>query len=67
MERDSSYNSQPIRELEWLAYYFTRHGNKAMAKQIFEEVKKVRERLKELRRGSNYQEKRNRPNFDEMV
>lgn len=65
MERNSSHNSQPIRELEWLAYYFTRHGNKAMAKQIFEEVKKARERFKEMRRGSNYQELRNRQQFDE--
>lgn len=65
MERKSHYNSQPIRELEWLAYYFTQHGNREMAKQIFDEVKKARARLKEMRRGSNYQDKRSRQPFNE--
>ncbi|QQR56354.1 MAG: hypothetical protein IPG59_15245 [Candidatus Melainabacteria bacterium] len=57
MERKLPSNQGPIRELEWLAQYFAQHGKDDMAHQIFEEVKRMRKRLREMRLRSGQIEK----------
>jgi hypothetical protein len=58
MERKLPSNHGPIRELEWLAHYFVQHGKDDLANQIFEEVKRMRKHLKEMRLRSGQHEKR---------
>lgn len=45
MDPKDRLNSQPIRELEWLASFFINHGRNDLAKKIFEEVKGLRSRM----------------------
>jgi len=66
MERKSHSNSGPIRELEWLAYYFVEHGKDDIAGQIFEEVKRMRSQIKDMQVGANYQDKRTNRPYDEQ-
>ncbi|MCW5821668.1 MAG: hypothetical protein KIT34_02635 [Cyanobacteria bacterium TGS_CYA1] len=46
MDPKDRVNSQPIKELEWLASFFINHGRNDLAKKIFEEVKGLQSRMK---------------------
>ncbi len=46
MDSKDKSNSQPIKELEWLASFFINHGRSDIAKKIFEEVKGLQSRKK---------------------
>lgn len=46
MDTKDRVNSQPIKELEWLASFFINHGRNDLAKKIFEEVKGLQTRMK---------------------
>jgi hypothetical protein len=48
--------AQPLRELEWLAYYFREHGRDDIAKEIFEQLQAMRHHAQdslESQGGSN--------------
>ena len=66
MERKQSSNSGPIRELEWLAYFFVEHGKNEIAGQIFEEVKRMRSKLKDIRFGTGHPDKRSVSGLEEQ-
>lgn len=46
MDPKDRLNSQPLKELEWLASFFINHGRNDLAKKIFEEVKGLQSRMK---------------------
>ncbi len=35
-------NNQPLRELQWLAHYFRKHGHERKSREIFEQLKRMR-------------------------
>lgn len=41
------HGSQPIRELEWLAEYFQSHGREDKAREILEELRRIRVKAQE--------------------
>jgi len=46
MDAKDRTNTRPIKELEWLASFFLKHGRNDLAKKIFEEVKALQSRMK---------------------
>lgn len=47
MNPTGANNSQPLRELEWLAEYFQSHGREDKAQEILEELRKIRMKAQE--------------------
>lgn len=46
MDPKDKVNSQPIRELEWLASFFINHGRSDLAKRIVEEIRSLQTRVR---------------------
>lgn len=36
-------DNQPLRELQWLAHYFQKHGHERKSREIFEQLKRMRQ------------------------
>lgn len=36
-------DNQPLRELQWLAQYFRKHGHERKSREIFEQLKRMRQ------------------------